>query len=107
MALRLIARFAALALAAMTLAACNEASIPKDLKPLPAKLVAKLHPALVKLILQRTGIGWVPKLFKLWPVVGAPIGYVIDSTAVAALGRDAIRTLEQNAASSTPPDAVH
>jgi murein L,D-transpeptidase YafK len=42
MALRLIARFAALALAAMTLAACNEASIPKDLKPLPAKLVSAM-----------------------------------------------------------------
>jgi murein L,D-transpeptidase YafK len=42
MALRLITRFAALALAAMTLAACNDASIPKDLKPLPAKLVASM-----------------------------------------------------------------
>jgi murein L,D-transpeptidase YafK len=42
MALRLIARFAALALAALTLAACNEANIPKDLKPLPGKLVAAM-----------------------------------------------------------------
>jgi murein L,D-transpeptidase YafK len=42
MALRLITRFAALALAAMTLAACNDASIPKDLKPLPVKLVAAM-----------------------------------------------------------------
>ncbi|MBN9010573.1 MAG: murein L,D-transpeptidase, partial [Rhizobiales bacterium] len=43
MALRLISRLAALALAAMTLAACNEANIPKDLKPLPTKLVASME----------------------------------------------------------------
>lgn len=42
MALRLISRLAALALAAMTLAACNDAQIPKDLKPLPSKLVASM-----------------------------------------------------------------
>jgi len=43
MALRLFSKLAALALAAMTLAACNEASIPKDLKPLPTKLVASME----------------------------------------------------------------
>jgi hypothetical protein len=61
---------------------------------LPARLIAKLNPALVKFLLKRLGLSWVPKAMKLWPVIGAPIGYMVDSTALTTLGSSAISTLE-------------
>ncbi len=68
---------------------------------LPARIIARLNPALIRFVLRRLGLGWVPKAFKLWPVVGMPIGYAVDSAALRALGMAAIRTLE--AAAAKPP----
>lgn len=61
---------------------------------LPARVIARLNPLLMRLVLRRLGLGWLPRLMKFWPVVGAPIGYVVDSTAIGTLGRTAIAHLE-------------
>jgi hypothetical protein len=61
---------------------------------LPGQLIRRMNPVLVKLILKRLGLGWVPKVMKLWPVIGAPIGYVLDSAALKALGQASIAALE-------------
>lgn len=67
---------------------------------LPARLIRSLHPALVRAVLRRLGLGWLPRALKLWPVLGAPIGYVADRAAVAALGRAALTSLDEAAARS-------
>lgn len=64
----------------------------------PGQLLRRLQPWLVKAVLKRLGLGWVPRVLKLWPVVGAPVGYVLDSAAVGALGRLAVEALETRAA---------
>lgn len=64
---------------------------------LPAKIIAKLNPAIVKFLLKRLGLTWVPKAMKLWPIIGAPIGYVVDSTALSTLGATAIKALDAEA----------
>ena len=69
---------------------------------LPARVIARLHPALVRIVLKRLGLGWLPKAMKLWPVLGAPIGYIVDSSALRALGKATIDVLE----SMPPPDAA-
>lgn len=84
------AKNAGLGLGAQTLAAVLAGS-------LPGQLLRRLQPWLVKAILKRLGLGWVPRILKLWPVVGAPVGYVLDRAAVAALGRVAIEALETQA----------
>jgi hypothetical protein len=61
---------------------------------LPGRIIARLNPALVRLILKRLGLGWLPRAMKLWPIVGAPLGYAIDSAALRALGVAAVSTLE-------------
>lgn len=67
---------------------------------LPVQLVRRLQPWLVKAILKRLGLGWVPGVLKLWPLVGAPIGYLLDSGAVKALGRTALDELEARVTST-------
>ena len=67
---------------------------------LPARLIARLNPVLIKAILARLGMGWVPRVLKLWPIVGAPIGFAIDRAALKALGSAALDTLD----SLPPPD---
>jgi hypothetical protein len=61
---------------------------------LPARLIAKLNPVLVRAVLRRIGMGWLPRALKFWPVLGAPIGYVVDSSALRTLGRASIASLE-------------
>lgn len=61
---------------------------------LPARIIARLNPILVRTILKRLGMGWLPRALKLWPVLGAPLGYLLDSTAVRALGKATVATLE-------------
>ena len=73
---------------------------------LPARLIGRLNPALVKLVLRRLGLGWMPKVMKLWPIIGAPIGYVVDSTALRTLGIGAIATLESVVAAKAADAAV-
>jgi hypothetical protein len=66
---------------------------------LPGQLLRRLNPALVKAILARLGMGWVPRAMKLWPVLGAPIAYAIDRAALKALGEATLVTLHDSARS--------
>jgi hypothetical protein len=61
---------------------------------LPAKIIARLNPALVQAILKRLGLGWLPRAAKLWPILGAPLAFAIDRAALRALGSGALRTLD-------------
>ncbi len=61
---------------------------------LPARIIARLNPALVQAILKRLGLGWLPRAARLWPILGAPLAFVIDRAAIAALGGGALRTLD-------------
>lgn len=61
---------------------------------LPARIIARLNPALVRAILKRLGMGWLPRVAKLWPLLGAPIAFAIDRAALRALGRAALATLD-------------
>lgn len=69
---------------------------------LPARIIARLNPALVRFVLKRLGLGWMPKALKLWPIVGAPIGYLVDSTALRTLGRSAHATIEAAMTTKAP-----
>lgn len=64
---------------------------------LPARLIARLHPRLVELVVKRLGLGFVVRAAKFWPLVGAPIGFVVDRAAVRLLGRLALDTLDRAA----------
>jgi hypothetical protein len=62
---------------------------------LPGQIIRRLNPALIKAILARLGLGWLPRALKLWPLVGAPIGYAIDRAALQALGDATLVTLHE------------
>jgi hypothetical protein len=49
----------------------------------------------MRAILRRLGLGWVPRALKLWPLVGAPIGFALDRAALRALGNAALATLDE------------
>jgi hypothetical protein len=61
---------------------------------LPARIIARLNPALVQAILKRLGLGWLPRAAKLWPILGAPFAFAIDRAALRTLGSAALRTLD-------------
>ncbi|MBS2022735.1 MAG: hypothetical protein JST92_10015 [Deltaproteobacteria bacterium] len=61
---------------------------------LPARLIGRINPILFRQLLKRLGLAWVPKALKLWPLIGAPIGFVLDRAALKALGAQAIEVLE-------------
>lgn len=62
---------------------------------LPARIIARLNPVLLRAILRRLGLGWLPRALKLWPLLGAPVGFVLDRAALRALGSAALDTLER------------
>jgi len=64
---------------------------------LPGRIIRRLNPALLKAILRRLGLGWLPRAAKLWPVLGAPIGFVLDRAALRALGEATLATLDDAA----------
>ena len=64
---------------------------------LPGQLIRKLNPALVRAILKRLGLGWLPRVLKLWPVLGAPIAFVLDRAALRTLGEATLATLDDAA----------
>src|SRR4051812_49052950 len=64
---------------------------------LPARIIRKLNPALVRAILRRLGLGWLPRAAKFWPVLGAPIGFALDRAALRSLGTAALATLDDAA----------
>ena len=61
---------------------------------LPARIIARLNPVLLRAILRRLGLGWLPRALKLWPLLGAPVGFALDRAALRALGGAALDTLE-------------
>lgn len=64
---------------------------------LPARIIRRLNPALLRAILRRLGMGWLPRAVKLWPVLGAPIGFALDRSALRTLGEATLATLDDSA----------
>ena len=61
---------------------------------LPGQIIRRLNPALLKAILRRLGLGWVPRALKLWPLLGAPIAFMLDKAALQTLGDATLATLD-------------
>ena len=61
---------------------------------LPARIIARLNPVLLRAILRRLGLGWLPRALKMWPLLGAPVGFALDRAAARSLGYAALETLE-------------
>src|SRR5437868_4506566 len=64
---------------------------------LPGQIIRRLNPALIKAILRRLGLGWLPHALKLWPLLGAPIAFALDRAALRTLGDAALATLDDAA----------
>lgn len=64
---------------------------------LPARVIARINPLLLRAILRRLGLGWLPRAMKLWPVLGAPIGFVLDRSSLKTLGAATLATLDDAA----------
>jgi hypothetical protein len=64
---------------------------------LPGQLIRKLNPALVRAILKRLGLGWLPRALKLWPLLGAPLAFVLDRAALRTLGEATLAVLDDEA----------
>src|SRR5260370_33610026 len=64
---------------------------------LPGQIIRRLNPVLVKAILRRLGLGWLPRALKLCPVLGAPIAFALDRAAVPPLGDATPATLDDQA----------
>ena len=60
---------------------------------LPGRIIRRLNPALVRAILRRLGLEWLPRAVKFWPVLGAPIAFALDRAALRALGDATLATL--------------
>src|SRR5207244_842947 len=74
---------------------------------LPGQIIRRLNPALLKAILRRLGLGWVPRAMKMWPLLGAPIAFALDRAALRTMGEATLATLDEAAraacyASSSP-----
>ena len=64
---------------------------------LPGRIIRRLNPALIRAILKRLGMGWLPRAMKLWPILGAPIAYMLDKAALQALGDATLAILDDTA----------
>jgi hypothetical protein len=64
---------------------------------LPIRIIRRLNPALLKAILRRLGLDWIPRAAKFWPVLGAPIAFALDRAALQTLGEAALATLDDAA----------
>lgn len=64
---------------------------------LPGQIIRRLNPVLVKAILRRLGLGWLPRAMKLWPLLGAPIAFALDRAALRTLGEATLATLDDAA----------
>ena len=65
---------------------------------LPARIIARINPVLLRAILRRLGLGWLPRAARLWPLLGAPVGFALDRTALRALGSAALDVLDESRA---------
>jgi len=73
---------------------------------LPVTIIRKLPPALVAAILKRLGLSWTTKAARLWPLLGAPVGFAVDFAATRALGRLALDQLDAHADARSTRDAA-
>src|SRR4051812_31326200 len=64
---------------------------------LPIRIIRRLNPVLLKAILRRLGLGGLPRAAKLWPLLGAPISFVLDRAALQPLGDAALAPLDDAA----------
>jgi len=64
---------------------------------LPGRIIRRLNPELVKAILRRLGLGWLPRAARFWPVLGAPVGFLLDRAALRTLGEATLATLDDAA----------
>jgi len=70
---------------------------------LPVRIIRRLNPALLKAILRRLGLGWIPRAARFWPVLGAPIAFALDRAALRALGEATLATLDDAARARRAP----
>jgi hypothetical protein len=63
---------------------------------LPARIIARINPVLLRAILRRLGLGWLPRAARLWPLLGAPVGFALDRAALRTLGAAALDVLDQS-----------
>jgi uncharacterized protein (DUF697 family) len=70
---------------------------------LPGQIIRRLNPVLLKAILRRLGLGWLPRALKMWPILGAPIAFALDRAAVRTLGEATLATLDDEARARRRP----
>ncbi len=63
----------------------------------PVRIIRRLNPALLKAILRRLGLGWLPRTARLWPLLGAPVSFMLDRAALRTLGNATLATLDDEA----------
>jgi hypothetical protein len=64
---------------------------------LPVRIIRRLNPALVRAILRKLGLGFLPRAGRLWPLLGAPLAFAFDRAALRTLGEGALATLDDEA----------
>ena len=64
---------------------------------LPGRIIRRLNPELVKAILRRLGLGWLPRAARFWPLLGAPVGFLLERAALRTLGEATLATLDDAA----------
>ncbi|TMA14037.1 MAG: hypothetical protein E6J86_09820 [Deltaproteobacteria bacterium] len=64
---------------------------------LPGRIIRRLNPELVKAILRRLGLGWLPRAARFWPLLGAPVGFFLERAALRTLGEATLATLDDAA----------
>src|SRR5438105_3000771 len=64
---------------------------------LPGRIIRRINPVLLKAILRRLGLGWLPRALKMWPLLGAPIAFALDRAALRSLGDATLATLDDAA----------
>src|SRR5438270_5720983 len=64
---------------------------------LPGRIIGRLNPELVKAILRRLGLGWLPRAARFWPLLGAPVGFFLERAALRTLGEATLATLDDAA----------
>ena len=64
---------------------------------LPGRIIGRLNPELIKAILRRLGLGWLPRAARFWPLLGAPVGFFLERAALRTLGEATLATLDDAA----------
>jgi hypothetical protein len=64
---------------------------------LPGRIIGRLNPELVKAILRRLGLAWLPRAARFWPLLGAPVGFFLERAALRTLGEATLATLDDAA----------